>query len=77
MAHNRGAEDDASNDFGNDPGLADLGQRPMQDVAEDDNEGDLIALALASLVVARQGLPLASLAALTWMMKMVMGFLGS
>lgn len=49
----------------------------MQDMADDDDEGDLIALALASLVVSKQGLLWASLASLTWMMKMVMGFLGS
>lgn len=48
----------------------------MQDVAEDDDEGDLIALALASLAVTERRAT-ASLAAPTWMMKMVMGFLGS
>jgi hypothetical protein len=55
VAHYRGAKNDASNDFGNDPGLADLGQRPMQDMADDDDEGDLIALALASLAGTKQG----------------------
>lgn len=54
VAHNRGAKDDASNNFGNDSGLTDLGQRPMQDMAEDDDEGDLIVLALASLAVTEQ-----------------------
>ena len=43
MAHYRGTKDDSSDDLGNDSGLTDLGQRPMQDVAEDDDESDLYA----------------------------------
>lgn len=41
LSHHRGAQNDAANDFGDDARLADLGQRPMQDMADDQDERGL------------------------------------
>lgn len=40
-AHDRGPEQDASDDLGDDARLADLGERPLQDSAEDDDDAGL------------------------------------
>lgn len=41
VAHYGGAEDDAADDLGDDAGLADLGEGPVEDVAEDDDQAGL------------------------------------
>lgn len=41
VAHDGGAEDDAAEDLCDDTGLADLGEGPVEDVADDDDQAGL------------------------------------
>ena len=68
MAHDGGAEDDAADNLGDDAGLADLGERPVEDMAEDD---DQTGLDCVSLRTGGEG----QRRGRTWMMNRTMGSL--
>ena len=71
-AHDGGTEDDSADDLCDDTGLADLGEGPVEEVAQDDDEAGLES---CQLLCEYAGTAKARLR-ITWMMKRMMGSLG-